>query len=681
MVLCVVGLFANNPLVAQGPENTIVVVNEESPDSLAVANLYISLRDIPTTNVVYLRDVPHAVTSFESCDYRRVGSKILEPVLKTVRERGVEQQIDCIAYSSGFPTRVNIRPQLDVYRKQTGKVPLKKPGPHWASLTSLTYFYFDAMSSSPRFMELDANHYANPRRMKIQANPFSGEDATQYDTALQRIELGSYEKANRILDKLAKEHPDQMSVVFALARCLAFQNKSSKALNTLQHAKRLGFANRSLITNDKAFSSLMDDESLTKLLDQIEDLPDGIPASRSFSNHFFWGPNGWRSGSEEQGDRYILASVLAVTGKGQSTLDASLSRLESSIKADGTAPAGNVYFAKHADPRSKTRHRQFDFAVEELKSLDRPASIGSDIYPLSDDRVIGVSIGSPKPNWLKSKSTFLPGAICDNFTSYGGLWAKTFQTHVNEFLDAGAAGACGFVTEPYTIAAKVPTARWHAHYARGLTLAESFYQSVSSPFQLLLVGDPLCCPFGKFPDFKITGIRDGDTVTGDFTLKFPQQPRSPSIKHFEIFYDGVFLTKVDNTNQIKIATNATTDGYHEIRIVGVTDSPIANRRSKKIGFTLQRNGHSLSLHIRNPKERLGKNLQAKVLSSFGNKIQIQQNSRTIATVASGKVFEIPTSSLGLGKIKLQAVVTLPNGATVKSQPVSISLLSSLVGKR
>ena len=673
MVLCVVGLFANNPLVAQGPENTIVVVNEESPDSLAVANLYISLRDIPTTNVVYLRDVPHAVTSFESCDYRRVGSKILEPVLKTVRERGVEQQIDCIAYSSGFPTRVNIRPQLDIYRKQTGKAPLKKPGPHWASLTSLTYFYFDAMSSSPRFMELDANHYANPRRMKIQANPFSEEDATQYDTALQRIELGSYEKANRILDKLAKEHPNQMSVVFALARCLAFQNKSSKALNTLQHAKRLGFANRSLITNDKAFSSLMDDESLTKLLDQIEDLPDGIPASRSFSNHSFWGPNGWRSGSEEQGDRYILASVLAVTGKGQSTLDASLSRLESSIKADGTAPAGNVYFAKHADPRSKTRHRQFDFAVEELKSLDRPASIGSDIYPLSDDRVIGVSIGSPKPNWLKSKSTFLPGAICDNFTSYGGLWAKTFQTHVNEFLDAGAAGACGFVTEPYTIAAKVPTARWHAHYARGLTLAESFYQSVSSPFQLLLVGDPLCCPFGEFPEFELTGLKQDAVVKSDFTLHMKPASDSPKIRHYEVFFDGVFIYKVKDAKKMKIAIEAISDGYHELRLVAVGDSIAANRNTRTLEFVANRKGHRISLKAAKENLSIDQELKLVALSSSGAKIQVLQNSRVIATVDSGKAISIPAAKLGLGKTQLHTVTKFPDGSMVKSTPIDITV--------
>ena len=44
-------------LQAQGPENTIVVINEQSPDSLAIANLYISLRNIPPTNVVYVSGI------------------------------------------------------------------------------------------------------------------------------------------------------------------------------------------------------------------------------------------------------------------------------------------------------------------------------------------------------------------------------------------------------------------------------------------------------------------------------------------------------------------------------------------------------------------------------------------------------------------------------------------------
>ena len=37
---------------AQGPENTLVVVNRDSPSSMEIANHYIALRKIPVTNVL-----------------------------------------------------------------------------------------------------------------------------------------------------------------------------------------------------------------------------------------------------------------------------------------------------------------------------------------------------------------------------------------------------------------------------------------------------------------------------------------------------------------------------------------------------------------------------------------------------------------------------------------------------
>ena len=37
------------------------------------------------------------------------------------------------------------------------------------------------------------------------------------------------------------------------------------------------------------------------------------------------------------------------------------------------------------------------------------------------------------------------------------------------------------------------------HYARGCSLAEAFYQSVYAPYQLMIVGDPLCRPWANIP--------------------------------------------------------------------------------------------------------------------------------------------------------------------------------------
>ena len=112
-------------------------------------------------------------------------------------------------------------------------------------------------------------------------------------------------------------------------------------------------------------------------------------------------------------------------------------------------------------------------------------------------------------DWKASQSTILPGAICEHFTSFGGdMHAAAGQTPLSEWLRYGAAAASGTVTEPYAIANKFPAPMMQVHYARGCTVAESFYQSVLCPYQLLIVGDPLCRPWANIPgDYGQRGDR------------------------------------------------------------------------------------------------------------------------------------------------------------------------------
>ncbi len=662
--------------LAQAPENVLVVVNAESQDSLAVANKYVQLRDIPACNVVYLRGVTNLKDhkfGEESTLSWKFKQEILDPILTVIKRRRLEKQIDCIAYSAGFPTRVNFNnPELKTYLKQTGqKYSLVRHNP-WASITSLTYFHLNAFSENPNFLRFDANRYANPQRMKLSANPFTGDDGREFDSAMKDLVDGNFISATEKFSGLEREHREQISVVYALAKCFALEGEANKSLMLLERAKEIGFAYRSVLLKDEAFLTLRSEPRFIRLVQDMEDLPEGLHPTRSFSSQSYWAKNGWANGTSDQGERYVLSSVLAVTGELQSTLKASLDRLESSVAADGTFPRGNVYFADHKDVRSKCRRGQFPYAVAELKSLGRQASIGPDIYPIDDDRVIGATLGSPKFDWADSKSSFLPGAICDNLTSAGGVLTSS-QTYLSEFLDAGAAGATGTVCEPYALQAKFPTSRWHAHYARGATLAESYYQSVAGPFQLLLVGDPLCCPFGKFPEFEVRGIEEGASVTSDFVLQTKLAAASPPIKHYEIYFDGVLLSKLSAADQIAVEIDAMSDGYHELRVVGVGASVVANRASRSIAFVVNRDSHKLNLSISNLRIQLGGTTQVQVESSLGKRIAICQNLRTVATVDSREQKSIAASQIGLGKSKLYAVV-LEDGRLMRSTPIEVEVV-------
>ena len=587
--LLMAGLFSISSAQAQGPENTLVVVNADSPDSLAIASRYVQLRKIPTINVVKLRGITTIKKhGFESSSTGAFQQEILNPILEAMKDRGIEAQIDCITYSSGFPTRINFQPELLKYLKNTGKKYSLQLHAPWASLTSLTYFHNNVFSDRPNFLELDSNRYATTQSTKILRNPFEGEEAELYSAAERSLAKKNYSEAAKILFQLGKRHPNQVSVSYALARALALKGDNEKAIEMLSYAQSTGFAHRTLVARDSSFADLRNDAAFQSVLSKMEDLPERILPTRGFSGRSYWSKNGWACTSEGQGERYVLSTVLALTGKNQSTLQQALTQIERSVGADGSEPEGNVYFAKHNDPRSKTRQPQFRFAAAELKSIGRSAKVIGDTCPKEDDQVVGATLGSPVLDWKKSGSQFAPGALCDNLTSYGAFWGKAGQTQLSEFINAGAAGASGTVYEPFTIHPKFANARLHAHYARGCTLAESYYQSVSGPFQLLIVGDPLCCPFGDFPKFEVEGLKSNAVVKKDFELAIQAADDGPAIRSYEMFYDGVFLTTIKNPEKFRVAIDDMSDGRHEIRIVGIANTPIANRTSWQIEFAVKK---------------------------------------------------------------------------------------------
>ena len=87
---------------------------------LRIITLY--LRDIPATNVVYVRGVTtNKKDDEESSSTKAYQSQILNPILEAIRARRIQDQITCIAFSAGFPTRFSFQPELKKYLDATGK--------------------------------------------------------------------------------------------------------------------------------------------------------------------------------------------------------------------------------------------------------------------------------------------------------------------------------------------------------------------------------------------------------------------------------------------------------------------------------------------------------------------------------------------------------------------------------
>ena len=121
--------FAARCSAGLGPENVAVIVNEDSWASKAVANEFIALYDIPPANVIYLKGLP----DFERTDIEFLRKQMLPPIIKTLEQRGLAQQIDCIAWSADIPYIVDIT-------KDFASAPSAAVG-NAGSITGLTYLY------------------------------------------------------------------------------------------------------------------------------------------------------------------------------------------------------------------------------------------------------------------------------------------------------------------------------------------------------------------------------------------------------------------------------------------------------------------------------------------------------------------------------------------------------------
>lgn len=91
---------------------------------------------------------------------------------------------------------------------------------------------------------------------------------------------------------------------------------------------------------------------------------------------------------------------------------------------------------------------------------------------------------------------FLPGALADHLTSFGGDLLGDGQMSSLRWLEAGATASYGSVSEPCSYWQKFPHPTvLLKHYLGGATAIEAYWRSVAWPTQGLFIGEPLAAPY------------------------------------------------------------------------------------------------------------------------------------------------------------------------------------------
>ena len=632
-------------------ENVFLVVNENSPSSKLVANHYIDLRGIPSKNVIYLKEVPNK----DAITLTLFKSQILEPILKTLVTRKLERSIDYIVYSTGFPTRVSVQEHFNLVKDSIGERSRKLYSPV-ASLTSMTYFAGKVLQDNPNYMTLNSNRYYRGPYSRALVTPFVGELLKKYQDATAKIHATGEEftEAQNTLLEMAKNNPGQAAVLYQLARFYAVEKNKDKAITYLTGAIAMGWRDRQFIERDRHFEDIKTDPLFTGIVGRISVKESNTIPTRGFRNAYHWAPNGMINGPR-MGERYFLSSVLSVTkGQGISDYD-TVNFLSRAANADFTSPQGTFYFTKTKDPRSTTRTPNFAKAINQLEGLGYRSRITKQVMPQRRDDVLGLTCGVSKFNWEGTGCRFVPGAIADNLTSVGGLMTSKSQTKCTEFLKYGAAGACGTVTEPYAIQQKFPQPLIHAHYVKGCSLAEAFYQSVEGPYQILLVGDPLCQPFAKPPKFIVTSPTPMQEIQDNFKIEIDDSTSPTDIVGYEIYVDGVLIVRTRNIEALSIDPKGIPDGFHEVRVVAVATNAIETRGHVTIPVIFNNDDRSVTIKTEQLQPNLSDSITVTATTNFGDRIIIKQNQKTVGVISSQEgSTTISARNLGMGRLKLTA---------------------------
>jgi hypothetical protein len=357
------------------------------------------------------------------------------------------------------------------------------------------------------------------------------------------------------------------------------------------------------------------------------------------------------------------------------TVPEAIANLERSAAADGTAPKGTIYYARNKNIRSRTRQWAFRPAVAALKELGVNAEIVDAILPQNKQDVAGCMVGYASFDWATCGSRILPGAICEHLTSVGGAPWRPGHTPLTMFLRHGAAGASGTVAEPYAIQAKFPDPFVHVHYARGCTLAEAFYQSTRGPYQLLIIGDPLCAPWARRPEVRLAGIEDGQGVASIREVT-AEVAGGRKIGRVAWYVDGKRWAELPPPKGFRLSPRALDDGWHELRAVAETADDVATRGGATVGFITRARGHRAALEVIGPaKAPWDESLRLRVTAPEAERVAVVHNGREVASVpgAGGEV-EIDPLEIGSGVARLQAVGHFDRKWQARSKPVEVEVV-------
>lgn len=247
--------------------------------------------------------------------------------------------------------------------------------------------------------------------------------------------------------------------------------------------------------------------------------------------------------------------------------------IDRGVAADGTQPLGTGYFVRTTDPDRSVRFPYFMSTVSQwntpdrlqMEYLDLSGMPGADFLTGKTD-VLYYFTGLASVPSIET-NTYLPGAVADHLTSYGGQICDSGQMSICRWLEAGATGSYGTAVEPCNYPAKfTDTGVFVPHYWRGESLIEAYWKAVRWPGEGVFVGEPLARPFaGATVDFD-PGTLTLTITTTQFAPGVTYSIASGPTDQGPWTELGTFTPNADARAELKIPD--ATAAFYEIDVAG-----------------------------------------------------------------------------------------------------------------
>ena len=194
-------------------------------------------------------------------------------------------------------------------------------------------------------------------------------------------------------------------------------------------------------------------------------------------------------------DGYKLRPTMLLAAE---SFDSARRLIDRGVASDSLNPHGTAYLLSTSDKSRNVRAAKYDDTRKNWYSSKLNIEVLNQDFIQNKNDVMFYFTGKAKVPHLDTLS-FLPGAVADHLTSFGGRMKSAGtggQMSSLRWLEAGATGSYGTIYEPCNFPQKFPdTDVFLDYYLFGESLLFSYWKSVQWPSEGLFIGEPLASPY------------------------------------------------------------------------------------------------------------------------------------------------------------------------------------------